>query len=391
MKLAKFSLISDFNIGDSFISESIDFLSQKIFSTKIANYDIYFQKFDIEERIKRNAVDASFEKNKRGALKSWFINQVKLLLFYNTDLRRCEAVIEDCDAVILGGGNLLFEYNGSDLFYRCWKIVDLAKKHNKKVFIYAVGVGPFQFPYKKKLKEIVEFSDCVCVRDKASQLLCNAVVSPQLVSKTRVTFDPAFILSDVHCPSLLSSKYLGVNLMNFRNVVKGSAFDINLVVSNLLALSSSMKLGVKIVNTAYGEDYNMSLILKKRLELAGCSVVRLCNVRRTQDLPEIFSDMAVFLACRMHSSIFALSYLTPVVIFPWQPKIRALYTEIFSEQENNLLAEENFTPSDVLRALKVYGNRDLPSLVSDIKKRIYSDFFGVFKDLVQTTEGEVLS
>lgn len=380
MKFIKYSRTSKINIGDYAISEAIKYLSQKICNKNVESFDILFEDFDVDKRVEASKEISTFYKVvRRNKFKSRFVLELKKILFLIKDKKKIQQQIDAADCVIVGGGNLFSEKNGSDMFHRAYQIIKMAKNSNKKIYVYAVGVGPFQFNYKKRLHTMIEFCNQFYVRDISSKLICDNSFKKN-TEKIKITIDPAFILSDMYPESIRSDKYIGINFMNFGNIVPNSTFDIDKIISNLKNLYAFYKKPFKIINTSFGEDLSLSLLISKALNDAHIDN-HIINIKSMKDIPIAFSDLDFFIASRMHSSIFAMSYNVPTIIYPWHQKIIALNEFLFEDKkEMVLLKSENFDADEILTKIKNYKDSiNLAEIILDKKSLIYRDYEALVK------------
>ncbi|WP_203296296.1 polysaccharide pyruvyl transferase family protein [Luteirhabdus pelagi] len=380
MKLIKYSRTSKINMGDFAISECIEYLENERTGGSIQSYDLLHEDFNISDRISTTTAETPFYKVKRrGKLKSYLVLSAKKLLFFVKEKRAFKNQIEKSEAVILGGGNIFSEYNGSDLFFRSYQIFKLAKSLGKKVYVYGVGIGLFEFEYKKRLKDMIDGSSGFYVRDITSSEYCSKAVGT-IKGGVKVSLDPAFVVSDMYPKKKADQKYIGANFMNFSTIVDGSNFQLTKVAENLKKLSAQFELPIKIINTSYGEDLSISLEMSRILDSKKVSHT-ICNIQSLDQLPEIFSDLSFFIASRMHSSIFAMSYEVPTLIYPWHHKVIGLATYLFEEKGTDiLLDDENFNVDEVLDKIRNYRKDiDLKPIILKHKKQIYADYAELFQ------------
>ncbi len=107
------------------------------------------------------------------------------------------AAIRRCDAVIIGGGQLLQE---SALLANPWTgllncsatVARAAKKYGKAVFIWGVGVEHIRSSFGRKSLLGLEAAGCVTVRDKHSA----DILKKFGFSDVRIVGDPAFAMDD---------------------------------------------------------------------------------------------------------------------------------------------------------------------------------------------------
>ncbi len=119
--------------------------------------------------------------------------------------------ISNCDILISGGGSLLQDVTSlKSLLYYSF-VIWLAQKMNKKVVIFAQGIGPLKSKLAKKIvPSILSKCDIVTVRDEKSlEYLKENNINAQLVS------DPLF---SVDLPLNKSKGTVGVQLRAFKNV-----------------------------------------------------------------------------------------------------------------------------------------------------------------------------
>ena len=383
MKILKYSIISDINKGDVFISNAINFIDKETVQNIFTNEDILFKKFDLSERLLNSKKNSSvfYNLKRKGRVMSFLTLMIKQLIFNIKDKKTIENQVKLHDCIFIGGGNLLMEKNGGDLFYRVLKISEIAKKFNKKVIIYGVGLGPFQFSYKKRLIKLINMVDRFSVRDIRSKEICENTKA-YFNKKIGISLDPAFVIPDMLEKFNSKTKYIGFNFMNYSNIVYNSQFNIDIVVSNICDIHKSHRLPIKIINTSFGEDLSISTLIKRKLEELNIECV-IYNIQEIEDLPLAFSDLKFFIASRMHSSIFSMSFGVPTLIYSWHPKIYNLQKMLFSENfKNTLLLSENFDSKEILEKIDNYNSViNLNEVTEKNKVDIYYDYKELFRSI----------
>lgn len=129
----------------------------------------------------------------------------------NFNLLALLVAIVNCDVLISGGGSLLQDVTSlKSLLYYAF-VIKLALFFNKKVIIFAQGIGPLQSDFSKKLVfDLLSKCSLVTVRDlKSQELLKNNGINSYLVS------DPVF---SVDLPQSNSEGAVGVQLRAFKTV-----------------------------------------------------------------------------------------------------------------------------------------------------------------------------
>ena len=383
MKIIKYARISEINIGDVFISNSINYMHQKFFGNEIVNEDLLFESFDLDKRITGAEGNKLFYKvKKRNKIESFIILLLKIILFEILHKRKIKNQVKKSDVVFIGGGNLISEVNGSDLFYRILRIAKIAKANNKKLVIYAVGIGPFEFSYNFRLQQLINLSDTFCVRDAKSFDYCNNSKF-KLNKKVKIVLDPAFIVSDIMPKMNIEKKYIGINFMNFERIVKDSSYNKDELIENLISINANYKLPFKIINSSFGEDLSLSIEYKEKLESLGIPCI-IFNIKSMDDLPLAYSDLFFFIASRMHSSIFSMSYNIPTLIFSWHPKIEYLEDHLFGKYKCKIILDsENFDSKEVIDKIDNYHKSiSLESVIDTEKEKIYKDYVEIISGVL---------
>lgn len=380
MKTVKFSRTSKINIGDFAISECIEFLHKKSAKGAMVSYDLLDENFDLHKRIASADLGKSYPVKRRGKLSAWLVLQLKKVLFVLRERKAFAQRLSDADALVIGGGNIFAEVNGGDMFVRCYALFKMAKEKKIPVFVYGVGVGPFDFGYRSRLKNFILGSQKFMVRDHRAYTFCEQLNDPKVLDRVQVSIDPAFVISDIYKPQAVEKRAIGVNFMNFAKLVPGSGFNYKLVAENLTSLSELYDAPIKIINTSFGEDLSIALNIQILLEEAGVSC-NIANIDELNKLPGIFGDLKFFVASRMHSSIFAMAYKVPTLIYPWHHKVDGLCSHLFGETKDHvLLSKATFDPTEIKDKIGKYQTAiDLNAIVEEQKAVIYQDYDQLFK------------
>lgn len=376
-KIIKFSVIAPINTGDVLISKSIELLFDQELKNQfiVKSKDLTFKNFDLKHDRK---FTQAFLKTKKDTFTSFIYIKIKKLLFYLMNYVNVYKEIKNSDAVILGGGNILMEIDGNDIFNKCYMISKICKKLKKPFIYYAVGLGPFEFGFKKRLSFILNNSVHFGVRDLGSKSICDKIIN----GKSTINYDPAFLISDYYPIKKKKHKYIGINLMNLSKFIKRSEnFSVREIAKNISKVAEHYKMSIKIVNTSFGEDIVISELLKNELEkINNNNKISICNVFGGHDLNDIFSDVKFFLACRMHSSIFSQSYNIPTLIFPWHSKVYNAQKIIYGNSfKNSLIQNPNFDYKEILEKIKLLDEMQLNFNINIIKTKIKNQFVETIK------------
>ena len=218
------------------------------------------------------------------------------------------------------------------------------------------------------------------MRDENNKHICNQF-KENLNKEIKVVLDPAFIVSDIQIKKNIDVKYIGFNFMNYSKIVNNSNFDVDKIVTNIKIIHEYYKLPIKIINTTYGEDLSIATIIRDKAIRLNIDLINF-NIKHVEDLPIAFSDLSFFFASRMHSSIFAMSYNIPTLIYPWHPKVQYLQELLFNKQHKwTLLKSENFNPGEIIEKINNYGKLNLCEVVRRHKINIYNDYREIINSL----------
>ncbi len=375
MKAVKFSPIYGNNIGDIAISRSIEYLFSKE-NIGIKSNDILFR-----EPLSYNK--NSLEKGSRIAVSTilqlhfpkFFSILKKIIFYFKRSTLKFSHLIKEADFVIFGGGNLLMSKMGSDYGFR---IAKFAQNSPVPVIVFSCGAGPFLVDEKFICKTILDYSSYISVRDELSVSYLNKFsgrVTPQ------VTIDPAFVISDIYPrKNVGKNKVLGINVIsNFF-----SDNELKEFAQRTFEFALANNLSVRIINTAFPSDDEEARKFVKCLQDISNEQIEIEVTSLTTDLSNLakcYEDLKIFIGCRMHSLIFALSYNIPSLGFCWDNKVKSMMARFLGSEfreEFIVTSKSNFTiiynnllhvnyPYHLNRAKKIIQN-DVRSAIVAVNK-----------------------
>lgn len=343
MKAVLVSFFDSNNIGDLLISDALYKRVNKHFdevtSVNFLDGRIMEQgeKITIEPFTPQAAVKVKSKKTeiaeRLADFKLTSLNYLYLSKIKDYKLNDFEEEIKAADALIIGGGNMIFDiYERTLVAARFDNYVELAKKHNKKVFAMSLGIGPFQTEYQEKMAvNALAKCDYVTFRDEKSYAIYNKSY-PDASQNVSVAVDPVFSMPKIiQNPS--GNQTVGINIINnpeysedkaiYEKVINGYVLLIN-------ELSTRQNKQVKLFSTET-RDYEVIHAVYERLEETNnVSVVDIHNV---DELMDLYSNLSLLVAARMHSMIIAYTQHLPVVGLTWQPKVQAMF-DIIGEPED---------------------------------------------------------
>ncbi|PQC29997.1 polysaccharide pyruvyl transferase family protein [Enterococcus mundtii] len=327
MKILQFGFIDSLNIGDRLIAEEIQ-------HQYLENHEIRAVSYlgTPRENIPSIA-DSSVGKSKK---KNKLKQKLAMIIPYHPD-RGAEDLVEqwiaDADCIVFSGGNLLFDLNKySKSYFKLKWIVELAKKHNKKIIALSIGLGPFKTEKQEK--------EAVSVLNELSYVSVRDLKSASYFKKeVAVIQDPVFT-SEFFAPlakrgRLKNEKKIAVSIIDYR--LAGASHEqywayIKQMAELLVTLS--IKYQVTIFSTEM-RDYQAVEDISQLL----IDVVQIKTIRSKEELYLLYEESTLIIGTRMHSMIFAVAANIPVVGISWQDKVTEMFriladpTSCFSIQE----------------------------------------------------------
>lgn len=354
MKTLKISALSGVNIGDLAISHCLE---RVLDTTTVVSADLRLR----EKKLFNSSALTSKKKNsildviKNNPL----LYNLSLKLKYQlTTKKKLNSVIHDYDNLLIGGGNLLFNKNGIDFLDSCFSSAKLFHKHGKPFSVISVGVGPFTCPHKKQLEFLVNNSNFFSVRDETSKNLLISILGKEYSNKINVLPDPVILYSRLYNENIDFSQgfdWFGVNAIDLVKSPQDSKIvqDFKEMAKNIIRLSIKLNLKPKLISTAYNNDPETLLLLKKYLdELSEEShEILYLEEKDIGNLCDKFIKCKFILSYRMHLGILANSIGIPTLTYKWQPKIEGVTKQYIDNPELFLLSEPNFDFDEILAKL----------------------------------------
>ncbi|MBO1299566.1 MULTISPECIES: polysaccharide pyruvyl transferase family protein [unclassified Enterococcus] len=327
MKILQFGFIDSLNIGDRLIAEEIQHQYLENHETRAVSY------LGTPRENIPSIADSSVEKSKK---KNKLKQKLAMMIPYHPD-RRTEDLVEqwiaDADCIVFSGGNLIFDLNKySKSYFKLKWIVELAKKHNKKIVALSIGLGPFKT--KKQEKEAVRLLNdlsYVSVRDLKSASYFKKEVA--------VIQDPVFT-SEFFAPlaqrqSLKNEQHIAVSIIDYRLAgASQEQYSVYIKQMTAILLQLSIKYQVTIFSTEM-RDYQAVEDIYHLL----VGAVEMKIIRSKEELYALYEVSTLIIGTRMHSMIFAVAAKIPVVGISWQDKVTEMFriladpTSCFSIQE----------------------------------------------------------
>ncbi len=263
--------------------------------------------------------------------------------------------LKSCDALVSGGGSLLQDHTSTRSLFYYLMIILVSGFMNKKIMIYANGIGPVQKKINRLLvRHIIGRADVITLRDDVSaQELKNMGVKRDDV---RVTADPVFTLHG-------APREEAVTLLNDC----GIPCDIPFVCvsvrdwTGMGPFKENVAMLCDDIHDTYGR--NIVLIAMQTPNDIGISndVQRLMknkayvlDVRYTAEQIMGIIGMADFvLAMRLHMLIFSARMCTPLIGIIYDPKVAAYVKTLSMPSAGDVT---DFTAETAIAAVKLIVN-----------------------------------
>lgn len=359
IKALKISSLSGLNKGDYIISVCLEHLF-KINGVQITS-------IDIENR----SISTMTEARGNNAIRKFIRSNIYLKYITKTLKLKLKIVpkivnkAEDFDLIVIGGGNMLFNESGCPYLYYFSKLA--SKLHKKRFLFYAVGVGPFDLPYKKQLTNILSKSNNVLVRDEYSRAILSSCCNGR---EFEIAVDPAFILSDIYGKCQSKKDFIAFNFIDFQVMAfnKENCNEESLV-RNIIDISEHFGLKIMLIVTS-GQDINITKRIKNEIEKQG----RECRYETLDDdtsIAAVYSSIKYMVASRMHASIFALSFEIPTLVVNWQHKVKGTFEQVFGDATEYLI-DMDFDSRDITSKLEKIESAELEKSIELTKQKIYN-------------------
>jgi polysaccharide pyruvyl transferase CsaB len=286
----------------------------------------------------------------------------KVETIYVNSFNKIVQKIKSADAVILGGGGLLQDYNG-------WKpqrtlgiqakgmnyygqIVNLAARFNKPVYIYAIGIGPLSTPGGKKYAcSLLSKAKMITVRDTDSYQFIKKNLPNQPV---QLTADPALNLKAIS-PSKarmylrkenvpVQKRLIGICLRPWMFKPGEREQLLNRIALTARKLAHDQRNHIVLLPfSSYSGDIKIMKDLAKRFKPSTYTL--LSGKYQAKALKGICGLFSLMIGMRLHALILSASLGVPVIGLTYDPKMSHFLREI--GQPNNDISYRNFQPGSL--------------------------------------------
>lgn len=261
-----------------------------------------------------------------------FINHFSLKLFGslligNTMERASIEAIKNADVILSKGGSFLCSdgsIRGDISLFRLLHPFILAKIFNKKTVVFSQSLGPFNSTFSRRLFNYsIKYIDEIFIRERETlKLLHNSGI---IIPEKKLNFCPdvAFSLDSSKGKKIVD---INKNILNIGVTIVDFNFENDKARENYLTALKSVFYTVskhyqvhfyifpQVLNKhpEFGTE-DMRLAKKLISSVENNNITLLEGNYECIDLAETYADMDVFIATRLHSSIFATSKGVPAI------------------------------------------------------------------------------
>lgn len=264
--------------------------------------------------------------------KEYGINSISRL-----NLIKISKAIKNCDLFISGGGSLLQDQTSTRSLLYYLFMIRLALHYNKKVMLYANGIGPINSENNvRRVKRIVNKVDLITLREEDSlKLLKNIGINkpkilltadPVLTTKPKeeVFINDIFIKEEIP----LDTKLIGVNIRKWKWSV-----DLKTQLAKSLEYIYNKYELLPLFIPMSHEDID---IILETAGLLNTPYSILSNIYEPEELIGIMGRLDMVIAMRLHTLIYASIAATPMIGLIYDPKIKGYLDYIGQHAAGNV-------------------------------------------------------
>ncbi len=232
--------------------------------------------------------------------------------------------IKQAGILISGGGTLMQDSTSTKSLWYYLAVISLALKHNRKVMLYANGIGPLN-KEKNKIKagKILNKVDLITLRDNQSLDVLKqiGVTKPKVI----VTADPAILLggfSKKRGQEILKSEniptdkaLLGISVRRWRELPQGFEDSIAKICDYAV---EKYGLYPVFLTMQTSKDLIISQSIMNKMKYRS-SIIK--GSRSVSDILSVISCMNICIGMRLHLLIYATINAIPLIGLVYDPKI----------------------------------------------------------------------
>lgn len=251
--------------------------------------------------------------------------------------------------LISGGGTLMQDRTSTKSLLYYLSIIRAALCMNKKVMLYANGIGPLSSAKnRERARRVLSRVDVITLRDRASydELMKIGVTGP----KIELTADPAFGIMPAGEPVRQDRPRICVSVRPW----KGARADFADILARACDYANE-KYGVETAFLPMQPQRDTEITEKIRSKMKSPSAL----IKPDYDAPRLLSRLAGYEMCigmRLHTLIYAACVCVPVVGLVYDPKVSGFLDYIGSD---NYCSVETLGEAELCAAVdRCFANRN---------------------------------
>lgn len=349
MKATLVSFIDSSNIGDRLIAETLS--EQLLTGIEIKKYS-YKLIEESQVKINKNLVrrskphDIYYKYFRQLPLIKNVVSKGKWIrsrrrMYDSEDIQRFEAVLQQSDFLMIGGGNAIFDLSPATLSaQRFDQVVSLAKQHQLPIFVSSIGIGPFSTK-KQQNAAIATLKKCdfVSFRDKRSLEYLKNSGHPAAYASV----DPVFLLPEVETFEQLKAQKklqqrIGICVIDYRITGCSRKDYLNYLkdMKNLIHDLATAKKEIILFSSEVQDYETIETLYADFLKEPQVNVV---FVKEKEDLLALYQSLNLVIGTRMHSMIVAVSQFVPIIGLSWQQKVVEMFKNLGIEEDVLAIAD----------------------------------------------------
>ena len=257
-----------------------------------------------------------------------------------------------------GGGTLIHDATSSHSLYYYLYLMNLAKKLNLKLVVYANGIGPFKEKNEKISALVTKKADLITLRDELSKKELRRIGVDK--NEVFVTADPAITLdacSDIETLKLIKENNINENGKYMAVSVRGWNKNDKLFEAKIAEICDYVyeKYNIEtiFITMRPSEDLLISQNILQRMSHKGYIIK---DEQSAEKLMGIISKCELVIGMRLHSLIYATTMCVPLIGIIYDPKIKGFLDYI----KQDMLVDAENIDSSYLREMieKIIDNKD---------------------------------
>ncbi len=257
-----------------------------------------------------------------------------------------------------GGGTLIHDATSSHSLYYYLYLMNLAKKLNLKLVVYANGIGPFKEKNEKISALVTKKADLITLRDELSKKELRRIGVDK--KEVFVTADPAITLdacSDIETLKLIKENNINENGKYMAVSVRGWNKNDKLFEAKIAEICDYVyeKYNIEtiFITMRPSEDLLISQNILQRMSHKGYIIK---DEQSAEKLMGIISKCELVIGMRLHSLIYATTMCVPLIGIIYDPKIKGFLDYI----KQDMLVDAENIDSSYLREMieKIIDNKD---------------------------------